>query len=148
MLTKYDLRKCKNIKAEMLELQERINELSSIMTVPRIPQLTGMPGGSHSEHDKIGNAVAKAEALRSLYFKKLGALADLQLTIETAIEQLPADDQMLIRLYYFSGYTWEEVAARMGYEWAQIHRKHRAILERLAQDGAEAETEKAADTNK
>lgn len=148
MLTKYDLRKCKNIKAEMLELQERINELSSIMTVPRIPQLTGMPGGSHSEHDKIGNAVAKAEALRSLYFKKLGVLADLQLTIETAIEQLPADDQMLIRLYYFSGYTWEEVAARMGYEWAQIHRKHRAILERLAQDGAEAETEKAADTNK
>lgn len=148
MLTKYDLRKYKNIKAEMLELQERINELVSIMTVPRIPQLTGMPGGSHSEHDKIGNAVAKAEALRSLYFKKLGVLADLQLTIETAIEQLPADDQMLIRLYYFSGYTWVEVAARMGYEWAQIHRKHRAILERLAQDGAEAETEKAADTNK
>lgn len=148
MLTKYDLRKCKNIKAEMLELQERINELASIMTVPRIPQLTGMPGGSHSEHDKIGNAVAKAEALRSLYFKKLGVLADLQLTIETAIEQLPADDQMLIRLYYFSGYTWVEVAARMGYEWAQIHRKHRAILERLAQDGAEAETEKNADTNK
>lgn len=148
MLTKYDLRKYKNIKAEMLELQERINELVSIMTVPRIPQLTGMPGGSHSEHDKIGNAVAKAEALRSLYFKKLGVLADLQLTIETAIEQLPADDQMLIRLYYFSGYTWVEVAARMGYEWAQIHRKHRAILERLAQDGAEAETEKATDTNK
>lgn len=144
MLTKYDLRKYKNIKAEMLELQEHITELTSIMTAPRVPQLTGMPGGSHSEHDKIGNAVAKVEKLRSLYYEKLGALADLQLTIETAIEQLPADDQMLLRLYYFSCYTWEQVAVRMGYEWAQIHRKHKAILERLAQDGAEAKTEKAA----
>lgn len=144
MLTKYDLRKYKNIKAEMLELQERINELVSIMTVPRIPQLTGMLGGSHSEHDKIGNAVAKAEALRSLYYKKLGVLADLQLTIETAIEQLPADDQMLIRLYYFSGYTWEQVTVRLGMSWRSVHRRHAAILERLAQDGTEAKIEKAA----
>ena len=135
MLTKYDLRKYKNIKAEMLELQERITELTSIMTAPRVPQLTGMPGGSHSEHDKIGNAVAKVEKLRSLYYEKLGVLADLQLTIETAIEKLPADDQMLLRLYYFSGYTWEQVTVRMGISWRSIHRRHAAILERLAQDG-------------
>lgn len=135
MLTKYDLRKYKNIKAEMLELQERITELTSIMTAPRVPQLTGMPGGSHSEHDKIGNAVAKVEKLRSLYYEKLGVLADLQLTIETAIEQLPADDQMLLRLYYFSGYTWEQVAIRLGINWRSVHRRHAAILERLAQDG-------------
>lgn len=135
MLTKYDLRKYKNIKAEMLELQERITELTSIMTAPRVPQLTGMPGGSHSEHDKIGNAVAKVEKLRSLYYEKLGVLADLQLTIEMAIEKLPADDQMLLRLYYFSGYTWEQVAIRLGINWRSVHRRHAAILERLAQDG-------------
>lgn len=135
MLTKYDLRKYKNIKAEMLELQERITELTSIMTAPRVPQLTGMPGGSHSEHDKIGNAVAKVEKLRSLYYEKLGVLADLQLTIEMAIEKLPTDDQMLLRLYYFSGYTWEQVAIRLGINWRSVHRRHAAILERLAQDG-------------
>lgn len=144
MLTKYDLRKYKHLKAEMLELQERINELASIMTVPRVPQLTGMPGGSHSEHDKIGNAVAKVDKLRSLYYEKLGELAELQLTIEMAIEKLPADDQMLLRLYYFSCYTWEQVAVRLDINWRSVHRRHAAILERLAQDGAETETKKAA----
>ncbi len=143
VLTKYDLRKCRNLKKVMLDLQDRITELESMMTAPRIPQLTGMPGGSHSEHDKIGNAVAKADKLRNLYYDKWNLLMDLQFNIEKEIAQLPADDQMLLRLYYFSCYTWVEVAARMGYEWAQIHRKHRAILERLAQNGAEEKNEKA-----
>lgn len=134
MLTKYDLRKYQNIKAEMLELQERINELASIMTAPRVPQLTGMPSGSHSEHDKLGVAVAKLEKLRSLYFEKLGVLADLQLRIETAIEKLPADEQTLLRLYYFSGYTWKQVAVRLGLNWRSVHRRHATILEKLAQD--------------
>ncbi len=134
MLTKYDLRKYKNIKAEILELQERINELASIMTAPRVPKLTGMPGGSHSEHDKLGLAVAKLERLRSLYFEKLGVLADLQLKIEAAIEKLPSDEQMLLRLYYFSGYTWEQVAVRLGLNWRSVHRRHADILEKLAQD--------------
>lgn len=136
MLTKYDLRKYKNLKAEMLQLQEQINELTSIITAPRVPQLTGMPGGSHSEQDKLGAAVAKIDKLCSLYFEKLGELADLQLTIETAIEKLPADEQMLLRLYYFSGYTWEEITVRLGMSWRSVHRRHAAILEKLGHDEA------------
>ena len=37
-------------------------------------------------------------------------------------------------MYYYSNLTWEQVAARMGYAWAQIHRKHKVILERLASE--------------
>ena len=132
MLTKYDLRKYKAIKAEILQLQEQINELESVMVAPKIPQLTGMPFGGSSEPDKIGNIVAKANKLRDMYYTKLTGLVELQEAIETAIAGLDNKEQLLIRLYYFSGYTWEEVAVRLNYSWQHVHRLHRAILEKLA----------------
>lgn len=131
MLTKYDLRKYKAIKAEILQLQEQINELESVMVAPKIPQLTGMPFGGSSEPDKIGNVVAKADKLRNMYYSKLEGLVDLQATIENAIAGLDSQEQLLIRLYYFSNYTWEEVAVRLNYSWQHVHRLHRAILEKL-----------------
>ena len=132
MLTKYDLRKYKAIKAEILQLQEQINELESVMVAPKIPQLTGMPFGGSSEPDKIGNIVAKVNKLRDLYYDKLMALVELQEAIENAIAGLDSKERLLIRLYYFSCYTWEEVAVRLNYSWQHVHRLHRAILEKLA----------------
>lgn len=132
MLTKYDLRKYKAIKAEILQLQEQITELKSIMVAPKIPQLTGMPFGGNSEPDKIGNIVAKASKLQDLYYSKLAELVKAQEAIENAIAGLDSKEQLLIRLYYFSGYTWEEVAVRLNYSWQHVHRLHRAILEKLA----------------
>lgn len=132
MLTKYDLRKYKAIKAEIVQLQEQINELESVMVAPKIPQLTGMPFGGSSEPDKIGNIVAKANKLRDMYYTKLTGLVELQEAIENAIAGLDNKEQLLIRLYYFSGYTWEEVAVRLNYSWQHVHRLHRAILEKLS----------------
>lgn len=137
MITKFDLRKYKNLKSEMLELQERITEIESVMTSPKIPRLSGAPGGCGGNSDRLCDTLDKVNALREAYYKRFSMLIDLQLKIEKAIEKLPSDEQMLLRLYYFSGYTWEQVAVRMGYEWAQIHRKHKAILERLAQHECE-----------
>ena len=137
MITKYDLRKCKSIKLEMLELQERIAEITSVMTAPRIPRLSAAPSGGGGNSDALCEAIDKLDTLRGLYYKKLGVLATTQLTIEKAIEKFSADDQMLLRLYYFSGYTWEQVAIRLGINWRSVHRRHAAILERLAQDAKE-----------
>ena len=132
MLTKYDLRKYKVVKAEIVQLQEQINELKSVMVAPKIPQLTGMPFGGSSEPDKIGNVVAKADKLCDMYYSRLKVLVELQATIENAIAGLDSQEQLLIRLYYFSNYTWEEVAVRLNYSWQHIHRLHRAVLEKLA----------------
>lgn len=142
MITKYDLRKCKYLKMELMELQDQVNELASMMTSPRISQLTGMPGGGNSGRDNVTDAIAKADKLRSLYNEKFDALVSLQQKIEKAIEPLSAEDQMMLRMHYFSNYTWEEVAVRMGINWRSVHRRHAAILERLAQDEeAKKETE-------
>lgn len=137
MITKYDLRKCKHLKMEIMDLQDQVNELTNMITSPRISQLTGMPGGGNSGRDNVTNAIAKADKLRSLYYEKFGALVGLQMDIEKAIEPLPAEDQMMLRMHYFSNYTWEEVAVRMGINWRSVHRRHAAILERLAHDEEE-----------
>ena len=137
MITKYDLRKCKYLKLEMIDLQDQVNELVSMMTSPRISQLTGMPGGGNGGRDNTTNTIAKVDELRSLYNEKFDALVSLQQKIEKAIEPLSAEDQMMLRMHYFSNYTWEEVAVRMGINWRSVHRRHAAILERLAHDEEE-----------
>ena len=99
MITKYDLRKCKHLKMEIMDLQDQVNELTNMMTSPRISQLTGMPGGGNSGRDNVTNAIAKVDELRNLYDEKFGALVGLQLDIEKAIEPLPAEDQMMLRMH-------------------------------------------------
>ena len=59
MITKYDLRKCKYLKLEMIDLQDQVNELVSMMTSPRISQLTGMPGGGNGGRDNTTNTIAR-----------------------------------------------------------------------------------------
>ena len=96
-----------------------------------------MPGGGNGGRDNTTNTIAKVDELRSLYNEKFDALVSLQQQIEKAIEPLSAEDQMMLRMHYFSNYTWEEVAVRMGINWRSVHRRHAAILERLAHDEEE-----------
>lgn len=132
MITKYDLRRYRSIKAETKQLEEQIEELELIMVAPRIPNLTGLPG-SHGECDKIGNIVAKAASLKESYLVKMDKLLDMQAEIEAAISVLDEKERRLIRLYYFSGLTWEEVACQMDYSWNGIHKIHRKCLKKLGE---------------
>lgn len=109
-----------------------------MMTAPRISRLTGMPGSGHGEHDDIVDAIAKADKLRSLYDSKIDALVELQLRVEQAIENLSAEDQMLLRMYYFSNYSWEEVARRMGRSLRTIYRLHEQAKQKIFQDDKRA----------
>lgn len=132
MLTKYDLRRYKHIKAEVEQLLNQIQELELTMIVPGCQQITGMPVYHSFDRDKIGNVIAKAQKLRELYVDKTDKLLDLQVEIEFALDKLDHDEQRLIRLYYFNDYTWEEVAVHMDYTWRHVHRLHKKILEKMA----------------
>ncbi|MBQ8809484.1 MAG: sigma-70 family RNA polymerase sigma factor [Bacteroidales bacterium] len=134
MITKDELRQYRHIKGEMMQLAEEIRELDMLMVVPSVQNLSGMPG-AHMTTDKIGETIARADALRKRYYAKISILLDLKAKIEMEIDGLSADDQMLIRLYYFRGMTWEAAAATMGLSWNALHYRHRNILRRLKGDG-------------
>lgn len=135
MITKYDLRRYRHQKANIAELKAEIEELELTMIAPRVPALTGLPG-SRGEQDKIGNVVAKVEKLRSLYISRVEAMLQDQERIEEAVATLDDREQRLIRLYYFTGITWEEVAVHLNCSWTLVHRLHRRALAKL---GAENE---------
>lgn len=131
MITKNELRQYRYIKSDIKQLEEEIKELELLMVVPGCQKLTGMPGGG-GIGDKIGELVAKADKLRRIYRRKVSRLLDLKAEIEAAIEILNEEEQLLIRLYYFAGKTWECTAVEMGVSWATVHRDHRKILYKLA----------------
>ena len=131
MITKNELRLYRQLKQEAKELSEQIEELEMTMIVPGCQQITGMPVYHSEDHDKIANVLAKAEQMRKVYFDKVDVLLDLQEKIEVAVAKLEPKERRLIRLYYFAGLTWEEVAVQMDYAWRQTHRLHNICLKKL-----------------
>ena len=138
MLTKDDLRQYRYLKEEVLQLAEEIRELDLMMVVPSVQNLSGMPG-AHNTTDKIGEVIARADALRKRYFDHMSILLEQKAKIEAEVDALDADDQMLIRLYYFRGMTWEAVAATMCLSWNALHHRHRKILRKLRGDEGDDE---------
>lgn len=131
MITKNELRLYRQLKKEARELAEQIEELELTMIAPSCQQITGMPVYHSADHDKIANVVAKAEQMRKVYFDKMNILLDLQADIEAAVDKLGPKERRLIRLYYFAGLTWEEVAVQLDYAWRQTHRLHNICLKKL-----------------
>lgn len=130
MITKNELRQYRHLKDEIWQMAAEIEELDLLMVVPSVQNLSGMPG-AHQTTDKIGEVVGRADDLRKRYYAKMSILLDLKARIEAEVDALDADEQILIRLYYFRGMTWEAVAAMMHLSWNTLHYRHRNILKKL-----------------
>lgn len=130
MVTKNELRQYRALKDEIVQLYEEIHELDMMMVVPSVQNLSGM-AGAHLTTDKIGEVIARADELRKRYLDKMSILLDMKARIESEVDALDEDEQVLIRLYYFRGMTWEAVAATMMLSWNALHHRHRKILRKL-----------------
>lgn len=133
MVTKDELRQYRHLKEEVSQLAEEIRELDMMMVVPSVQNLSGMPG-AHQTTDKIGEVIARADAMRKRYYEKISILLDMKAKIETEIDILDAEEKVLIRLYYFRGLTWEAVAVEMGVTWRTVHNWHGDILRKLKKE--------------
>lgn len=126
-MTQQELKKYRKNREEVEQIKSKIQAIETMMIYPRIPAITGMPGG-HGEPDKIGEIIAKAQDLRAMYQDKIIALLDEQKKIEEGISKLDSTQRRLLRLYYIDGMTWEQVACAMHYSWNTVHRIHRSSL--------------------
>ena len=107
-MTKEQLRQYRSIKIEISQIESRIEEM---------------------ERHKADLDIT--QPLRDLYRKKLAELVEGQMRIEEAIESLNPIERELVRLRYFDGADWTEVAATINYEWAQTHRVHARALAKI-----------------
>ncbi len=131
-MTKAQLRAYKSIRQERDHLARQIEELEAIVYGTRGQNLDGMPrGGSKGNSHIIDMKGDRLDTLRRSYRAKIAELEAQMVEIEQAIEPLEPTERDLIRLHYFHGYTWEQVAVELHYTWRHIHRLHGKILEKL-----------------
>ena len=135
---KEKLRSYGDRRHELRQLTRMLAELEARMTAPRVQALTGMPGGSSKDPDRLTGLVAQAEELRSRYRRCIEELTAAQLEVEKLIEKLDPREREIFRLRYIDGARWEDICAIMSYSWRQIHRAHSAALQKLEEAEKEA----------
>ena len=130
-MVKEKLRSYGDRRHELRQLTRMLAELEARMTAPRAQVLTGMPGGSSKDPDRLTDLVAQAEELRSRYHRCIEELTAAQLEVEKIIETLEPREREIFRLRYIDGAKWEDICVIMSYSWRQVHRAHSAALQKL-----------------
>ena len=131
-VTEEDLKHFRKLKTKIELLEGKISELEKAMVVPGCQQITGMPRGGSGDHDKIANIIARLEQLRKAYLARLDELVELWIRVEEAVEALDVDAQRIISLYYFKGYTWDDVAEITGIARRTVFRMHERAIKSLS----------------
>lgn len=137
-MTRERLRDYKHIRQERDKLLQQLNDLETILYGPKRQQHDTQPRGGNKDNSHIVDRKGDEHTrLQQHYKAKVAELEAEMLEIEEAIKVLEPRERTLIRLHYFQGLTWEQVAVEMCYAWRHIHRIHAAALEALEK---EAET--------
>lgn len=136
-MTKEQLQQYKAIKAELRQIESRLDELEAPLYSAGATPITGMPmppsrAGTESRQERLADQTME---LREYYNDKQKELAEKQLAIERAIDALKPMHRMVLRLRYIEGLSWDEVCTCMGYSWRQTHRIHAEALARLSASG-------------
>ena len=122
------LRSYRKAKKEAWALEEAIEELRSNRISPSVRRPDGMPKGNG-----IGDLSAYAARLdeleRELQARKWEAIDRYHRVCSDILAVPDETERRLLQYRYINGYTWEQIAVKMGYSWRQTHYIHRRALE-------------------
>ena len=131
-LNKEELNKYTETKREIEIIEDKIEYLKEKKTSIKSMVITDMPRGSNSENDRLGILLGEIEELINIYNEKQIRLIKQQIEIEEAISILDDPiDRNIMRLRYLEGMKWEKICVEVNYRWAQVHRHHKSILEKI-----------------
>ena len=131
-MNKNELNEYIEIKREIEMIEDKIEFLKEKKTSIKSMVITDMPRGSNSENDRLGILLGEIEELINIYNEKQIRLIKQQIKIEEAISILDDPiDRNIMRLRYLEGMKWEKICVKVNYRWAQVHRHHKSILEKI-----------------
>lgn len=133
-MTKEQLQAYRDIKKEHDHLAKKIDQLEEAMYGPRSQRMDGMPRSGPGENYVLEERMDEKTELLELLRGKVQELAKAMIDIEHAINKLEPRERRLVRLHYFDGLTWEQVAVEMDYSWRQVHRIHGDALAKLKEE--------------
>ena len=131
-MNKNELNEYIETKREIEMIEDKIEFLKEKKTSIKSMVITDMPRGSNSENDRLGILLGEIEELINIYNEKQIRLIKQQIKIEEAISILDDPiDRNIMRLRYLEGMKWEKICVEVNYRWAQVHRHHKSILEKI-----------------
>lgn len=130
------LEQCLNLRADIRDIDDDIEESKATLYYPKGQDLSGMPKGEGSGEsiiDKLITKKGKLEKDKSELVKRLNAL---WLNVETVCKNahISRTSIMLIKYRYYYGLSWKTVRIKMceytKQEWNEnkVFRIHRAVL--------------------
>ena len=113
MTAKEFLRRARTIDRRVDESVERAERLRARLEAGRMSSITGMPRGGGADWTVTADRLIELEQVvnrrtRELVRWKLAAIDAIRAVEDPRLAEL-------LELYYIDGYTWEQVAERMGY---------------------------------
>ena len=136
MTAKEFLRRARTVDRRVDEAHERVERLRARLEAGRMSQITGLPRGGASDWTETADRLIELERrvnsrTRELVRWKLAAMDAIDMVEEANLREV-------LELYYIDGYTWEQVAQRMGVDLRWVYRLHgRALLRVKVPEGVE-----------
>lgn len=130
---KKTLNRYRDLQAELLQLQDELQQLEALMDSPSGSNWDGMP-----KSPGVGNPVERMAlkhiTLQDRYKAQIARMVEQQTAIEDLIETLEPTERRLARFRYIDGMAWETVCIKMSYSWRQTHRIHGRMLDKLVDE--------------
>jgi len=126
MTAKEFLRRARSVDRRVDEASERVERLRERLEAGRMSRLTGMPRGGSGDWTQTADRLieleqAVNERTRELVRWKLAAIDAIRQVEEPRLAEV-------LELYYIDGFTWEQVAQRMGLDLRWVYRLHGKAL--------------------
>lgn len=131
-MTKEQLRQYIALGIEIDLLNQEIQRLRA--SLQAVPKMDDMPHGN-LRSDRMVDTIAKIVDLTEIIREKTRRCIELRQDIEEAIDGLPPDLRVLMRMRYIEGMRWEKVTVQLNYSWRQTHRLHGYALQKMAHNG-------------
>ena len=114
MTAKEFLRQARGVDRRVDEAMERLERMRARLESGRMPNLSGMPRGGAVDWTETADRVIELEKrvnarIRDMVRQKQAAMDAIDLVEEARLREV-------LELYYLDGFTWEQVAERMGFK--------------------------------
>ena len=129
MTAKEFLRRAREVDRRVDEATERVERIRAKLEAGRMSSITGMPRRGSSDWTQTADRLIELEQAvnartRELVRWKLAAIDAIRQVEEPRLAEV-------LELYYIDGFTWEQVAERMGLDLRWVYRLHGKALLRV-----------------
>ena len=129
MTAKDFLKRARNADRRIDEAEERVERLRARLEAGRMSQITGMPRGGSEDWTDTADRLIELEKRVNARVRDMVRLKQAAMDAIDRVED--ARLREVLELYYLDGYSWEQVAARVGKDIRWVFRLHEKALQQI-----------------